>query len=555
MENLVLFKAIEKAITKKHDDYSAYKDLFDLCVNEEKNDKELAHEYCARLRQHISRELKTTEDVQEFYDLYKKTLLFDAPYSFDAYMLYLEINRKPNERFYQPRRKILKPLIDALQDLADGKLDELFLSMPPRVGKTSMILFFTTWLMGRDTEKTNLYSAFSAGITNMFYSGILEIIKDKVTYNYAKIFPYATIPDGGTNAQETTIDLGRKKKYHTTTCRSLYGTLNGSCDCNGILIADDLLSGIEEALSPDRLAKAWFLTDNNLIPRAKENAKILWVGTRWSINDPIGKRLDIIESNPNFANRRIEVINVPALNENDESNFQYDYGVGFSTEFYHQRRSSFEKNNDIASFMAQYMGQPIEREGTVFNPQDLRYFNGELPQGEPDCVYMALDPSWGGGDYVASPIGVRYDDDIYIVDVVFTNTDKTKSQPMVVQKLMKHNVTQLQIEANKTQASFGDEVNKMLKDKGYRCLLTRKAAGSDKAKWERIWESAPDIRENFIFLDSNYRDKDYNLFMQQVFSFKIEGKNKHDDAPDSLAMLSSMIYKSKRKVEVFARPF
>lgn len=510
-----------------------------------------AHEYSKVLRDRVIGAIGKAKDIEDWYDLYKDTLRFDAPVDFDSYMLYLEIGRRPQERFYQPRRKILKRAVDAMQRLVDGELDELFISMPPRVGKTTLLMFLVTWLIGRDSEKSNLYSAYSDFITSAFYNGVMEVLTDSVTYKWKEVFHEMI---SSKNAQLETLDIGRKKRYPALTCRSLYGTLNGACDCSGFLISDDLIGGIEEALNKDRLVAAWSKVDNNLIPRAKESAKILWVGTRWSIADPAGVRMDMLENAPEFKGRRYEVINLPALDENDESNFDYDYGVGFSTEFYRQRRASFEHNNDMASWTAQYMGEPIERDGTLFTPDGFRYYNGELPDGEPDRKFMAVDPAFGGGDYVAGPIAYQYGDDIYIVDVVFSNEDKTKTQPEIASKAIKWSLSALQIEANKSTMSYKEGVESLLKERGYRLNMTTKPASPSTSKEQRIFDKAPDIRDRCIFLEPSKRPKEYNLFLQQVFTFKIAGKNKHDDAPDSMAMLMDMAMNRSGMYSVFKRP-
>ena len=416
---------------------------------------------------------------------------------------------------------------------------------------TSLLLFFVTWLIGRDTEKSNLYSAYSDFITSAFYNGVLEVLTDPLTYKWNDIFHEKM---SNKNAQLETLDLGRRKRYPCLTCRSLYGTLNGACDCSGFLISDDLIGGIEEALNKDRLVAAWSKVDNNLIPRAKENAKILWVGTRWSIADPAGVRMDMLDNAPEFMDRRYRVINLPALDENDESNFDYDYGVGFSTAFYRQRRASFEHNNDMASWTAQYMGEPIERDGTLFTPDGFRYYNGELPEGDPDRKFMAVDPAFGGGDYVAAPIGYQYGNDIYITDVVFSNEDKSVTQPLIAQKTLKHTLNALQFEANKSTVSYKEGVESLLKQQNYRLNITSKPAPTTVSKEQRIFDKAPDVRERCIFLEPSKRSKEYNLFMQQVFSFKVVGKNKHDDAPDSLAMLMDMVLNPSGMYQVFRRP-
>lgn len=551
--NKTLISKIFLKIKKTPSDITAYEDLFSLCRNIETEDFKLAHDTNEKLRKSISAAIKKRNNVEGFFELYKRTLLFDAPYYFDCYLLYLEINRKPNERFYQPRRKVLKRVVDALQKLVDDDLDELFVSMPPRVGKTTILMFFVTWIIGRNSELSNLYSAYSDTITKAFYNGVLEIINDPVTYRWNDVFPNAKVVQ--TNSQDETINIDRKKRYPSLTCRSLYGTLNGACDCNGFEISDDLIGGIEEALNKDRLVSAWSKVDNNLIPRAKEKAKILWCGTRWSMIDPAGLRMELLENDERFRDRRYEIINLSALDENDESQFDYDYGVGFSSDYYHMRRASFERNNDMASWDAQYMGEPIERDGALFSPGDFRYYNGVLPEGAPDRIFMAVDPAFGGGDFVASPVCFQYGEDIYVHDVVYDNGDKKVTQPLLAKAVITYNVGAMQIEANKSTEAYKDGVQEELKKQGRKINLTTKAAPSDKAKFQRIFDKAPDIREMMIFRESGKRSKAYSLFMQNVFSYKMFAKNKNDDAPDSLSMAIAMVRNPIGKAEVFKRTF
>lgn len=553
MNNTILIDRIFAKIKKEPLCCEAYEDLFSLCRNIEQEDFHLAHLTNSHLRNRIARAMRERVDVERFFGLYKRSLLFDTPHFLDSFLLYIEIDRKPEERFYQPRRKVLKVVVDALQELIDDELDELFISMPPRVGKTTLLLFTTCFLIGRNSESSNLYSAYSDVITKAFYNGVLEIINDPATYLWHDVFPKCKIVQ--TNSQDETLNLDRKKRYPSLTCRSLYGTLNGACDCNGFLISDDLIGGIEEALNKDRLIAAWSKVDNNLLPRAKEKAKILWCGTRWSIIDPAGNRMDLLNNDERFKNRRKKIINLSALDENDESRFDYDYGVGFSTDYYRQRRASFEKNNDMASWLAQYSGCPIEREGALFTPDEFRYYNGELPDEAPDRVFTAIDPAFGGGDFVAGPVMYQYGDDLYMHDVVYSNGDKRITQPLIVNAVINNGIQAARFEATKATQSYKEEVEQALKEKGYRLNITTKPAPTDKAKYQRIFDKAPEIRERVIFRESGKRSKEYELFMQNVFSYKMFGKNKNDDAPDSLSMAMDMVRDSNQRVLVFKRPF
>jgi predicted phage terminase large subunit-like protein len=439
--------------------------------------------------------------------------------------------------------------------MEDDELDELFLSCPPRIGKTTMVVMFLLWVMGRDPEKSNLYCSFTAKPVETFYDGLLEVLRDPVTYDYGSVFPGLLLV--GTNANDATLDLGRKKRYHSFTGRPIGGSLNGSCDCYGYIVADDLVSGIEEALSKERMASLWYKVDNNFLTRAKEKCKRLWIGTRWSLVDPQGLRLDLLRNEPKDGSVRWKYINTPAVDANDESNFDYGFGVGFSTEYYQMRRASFERNNDMASWLAQYQGEPIERDGAIFNPDDLRYYNGTLPDCDADRVFMAVDPAWGGGDFVAGPVIYQYRDDLYVADVVYDNSDKRVTQPLIVKKVIENNVQALFIEATKMTASYPQEVDSALKEKGIKINIqstTKHFTGTGKE--QRIFDKAPDIRERMIFLESGKRSKEYEMFMQNLFSFSIGKKNKNDDAPDSLAIALSMaIFGFSNRVEIVKRPF
>lgn len=536
---------ISNALKKKGSSFEIVNSCFELCRLET---SELSIRKGSELVKRAV--IKNVKQGEEWYDLYRKVLLFRAPYCFEDYLIYLEIDRPPEERFYQPRRKVLKVVVEELQALADDELDELFVSMPPRVGKTTILMLFITWIMGRDGEASNLYSAFSAIITSAMYTGVLEVVTDSYTYNWKKVFNNSGIAN--TDAKKETIDIDRKKRYPTLTCRSLYGTLNGACDCSGYLISDDLIGGIEEALNKDRLMNAWSKVTNNLIPRTKQSAKKIWIGTRWSLIDPAGLRMDFLQNNEEGKKVRFKIINLPALNENDESNFDYDYNVGFNTDYYKQLRAQFERNNDMASWQAQYMGEPIERDGALFTPDTMNFYNGVIAD-EPVRNYMTVDVAWGGGDYVSAPVCVETENGDFIPDVVFNNGDKTITRPLIVDCIIKNNVKYVQFEANNGGSEYAEWVENELKQRDYKCTITSKSAPTNKRKEARIFERAPEIRE-FYYLDNGRRHKEYQLFMNNLYAFKIVGKNKNDDAPDSMAMLSEVRGRGKyTSVTTFSR--
>lgn len=545
---------VDPAFKRDLSDASALRDAFDLCQLIEHVDFGLAHEK-NRLVHSLAGKYAIQQNSSAMYDIYNQSMLFEAPHDFDFFMLALERNRPLKEQFWRPRRKKLMHICKALQDLHDDKLDELFLSAPPRVGKTAIVQMFLLWMMGKDTEKSNLYCSFSGKPVDTFYNGLLEVLKDPDTYAYNDIFPGVTV--ASTNALDGIVDLNRKKKYPSFTGRPIGGSLNGSCDCNGLIIGDDLCEGIETASSSVRLSSLWAKVDNNLLTRAKEGCKKLWIGTRWSLLDPEGVRLDVLENEPEYHNVRWRVLNTPALDKDDESNFDYDYGVGFSTAYFKQRRASFERNSDIASWLAQYQGEPIERDGAVFDPSEMRFYNGVLPNEAPDRVFMVVDPSWGGGDHVAAVVVYQYGQDLFVPDVIFNNSDKTVTQPMIIGMVERFNISAMKIEGTKTTSSYGEDIDKALRAKNMRInIQVNTSHWTTQGKRDRIIAAAPDIRSKMIFLQEGMRSKEYSQFMQNMYSFTfVMKKNASDDAPDVCSMTIDFAFKGMAKAEVFARPW
>ena len=115
-------------------DYDAAKDAFDALRLLEPDNFALAHDLNKQLRQIAAAEFKSQRS-SNFYDLYDKTLLFDAPHDFDAFLRYVEGAQSSEKKFYAPRRKYLLPVVKAYQEVLNGSLKLLTLSLPKRAGK------------------------------------------------------------------------------------------------------------------------------------------------------------------------------------------------------------------------------------------------------------------------------------------------------------------------------------------------------------------------------------------------------------------------------------
>ncbi|CDA69856.1 putative uncharacterized protein [Clostridium sp. CAG:510] len=507
-----------------------------------------------------------SQQHEEKYSLvedYYKILLIETHHRFESFMLFMEKNRPIEERFYQPRINPLRQVAQLIQDLYDDVLDEGMVFSPGRIGKTAIVKMGNLWFGSNRPERSNLYSAYSDKITGGYYDGIIEMITDP-TYTYAEIYPNIAEKRLITDGKDLTVDLIRKKTYPTFTMRSIYGTLNGACDCDGLGVYDDLFSGIDEALSEDRQNTVWGKFDNNFMPRIKPGkAKLLGIGTRWAKKDVQGRRLDLLQNDPEYKGIRHREVIIPALNENGESNFDYPYHLGYTTIDYKRRMASFENNDDMASWFAQYQQEPIERKGQMFNVDMMNFFNpAELEGIRPDRIFAANDPAYGGGDFVSMPICYEIDGEHYIPDVVYNDGDKDITIPEVTSRMERHldkfnnKTAEVHFEETKTTSAYRTECEKIWEKDGYPINTSHDPADNQTAKMDRIKNHAPDIRKLY-FVDMKYQTKEYRKYFQNILSATFEGKMKHDDGIDSTAQLCDMIYGNKKmaRAEAISNPF
>lgn len=558
MAESLFYKVLEVAKEEKCNNEQTIKDLLVLAKNELGRDKNKGLIFTQHIKTLIDQKFKSSATVNKgfFYNIYFNVLVLETPYSLDSFFQALEFNRPIKEQFYLPRRKQLLSTVKDLEDLLiNDVIDELFTSEPPRIGKTTLAILTLLWVMGTNPELANLYASCGNTQVNAFFKGVCEVLNDSYTYNYFKIFPNVKFDKNSfVNTKECYLDVGRIKRYHSFTGKSIDAeSLNGTCDCNGLLIGDDLCSGIEEAQSPERLNILWQKVNNNLITRVKMGGKKWWIGTRWSLRDPIARRLASLEG----SSVRYRVHDTPALDEKtDESNFDYLYGVGFSTAYYRQRRLEFELTDDNASWLAQYQQQPIERTGLLFPADEMSMFNGVMPNERPDKIFGHCDVAWGGGDYVVLPILFKFGNEYYCPDMVCDNSNKQVTIPKVANRVVKWGMTQLRFEKNNGGQEYKEAVDRELVKAGYKLNTTCDYADNTKSKETRIFNFAPDIRR-IHFLDPDKRSPEYQKGFNMLTSYTINGKNKFDDVPDAFAGTMELDMKTRIKptIRIFERPF
>lgn len=540
--------SIKNYIKQNGIEYQSLYDLLDVAKTafEKENDTEWALKVTLYIKECCTWAIQNSIEVLQMDDLYWKTLKAEAPYHFESFLFYMEKNRRPEKKFYEPRMRTLKIVVDDLQDLEDGKLDFYGLSLPPRVGKSTLCIFFLTWVIGRHPESHNAMSGHSGILADRFYNDVFKLTQNE-EYTFKEIFPDIDLANKSSEKNE--LYFSPTEAFATLTCRGIDGTWTGAVDISsdGYLYVDDMVRDRTESLRPIRLENRYQDYLNVLVDRKNDGSKELMVGTRWNVYDPLGRVETENANNPRYRFRKI-----PALNENDESNFQYDYGKGFSTEYYRKMRDRLDKNE----WMAKYQQRPFIREGLLFPLDELNYYNGVLPDG--DCITAAAcDVAWGGGDSLSMPFGKLFgsvdDGPIYIPDWIFNKGDKYVTKPLVVAKTLQHKPNMERFEANNGGDEYAEDIDRLLREQGFKTNISWAKASNQVGKMAKIIQYAPDIKRRCYFLNPDLQSQEYKEAMEELGIIVQVGKNEHEDSADGLVQLMQLVDSGMTKVEIMSR--
>lgn len=546
--------SIDRAILKSPLDVAAYDDKFALCRDYEGTEFRLAHEWNQALQEEIRAGLKLAVDTrdfktaEEFDNLLFRSLLFCAPHYFDAYLQAVEYGKPLDKKFYLPRRHYLRRYVEGYQEVLEGKLDFLSISMPKRCGKSQLGINFTNMLSGKFPDRSTLMEGTGDDLVQSFYKGCLEYIQQPNDYHFYDIFPESKLVQ--TNADTKVINLLHKSRFPTVMCRSIDARQVGLSEATNLLYLDDCVEGREEAKNRQRLDDKWEVISGDIIGRAIEGTPIVICGTRYSLYDPIGH----LQEEMRKQGKRCKIIETPALDPvTDESNFEYirEGRKVFTTQYFRDQREMLSAEQ----FESEFQQQPFEAKGILFPEASLnRYF--ELPvDREPDSIIAVCDTADKGADYCSMPIAAVYGDEVYIVDIVFDDSPPEVTKPECAKALMDNLVVAGTFESNNAGTYFARDVQQILTDRKYVCNIRTKRTISNKQT--RIEFASDNIIKHFYFKDPSLyaRNSQYAMFMKQVTTYTRSGKVPHDDAPDSLSLLENELRGLVgAKVEVFKRP-
>ena len=539
--------SIRAVIDRRPEDSGAYSDLFSLCREWEPEDFSAAHKVNKELLA-LSADLVVRGGGAKFYEQWRRCLLFEAPHDFDSFMTYIELDRKPEKRFYAPRKHYLRPMVQGFQDVLDGKLRLLTISMPKRAGKSQTGINFVNMISGKFPDRSTLMEGTGDDLVKSFYNGCLEYLTVPNEYLFYDVFPDARLIQ--TNADSKTINLKSKSRFPTIMCRSIDARQVGLSEATNVLYLDDCVEGREEAKNRQRLDDKWEVISGDIMGRAIEGTPMVFTGTRYSLYDPIG-RVQEHAQREGWAWRAIEI---PALDlVTDESNYEYEREGKkvFTTAYFREQRELLSAEQ----FESEFQQQPFEAKGLLFNKDELNYFF-ELPKDrDPDTIIAVGDTAESGSDSTSMPVAMIYGNAVYIVDVVFDDSPAEVTKPECAKCLIENKVASAVFESNNAGQYYARDVDQIIRERGYSVGIRTKRTISNKQT--RIEFASDNIKKNFYFKHpSTYkRGSQYWNFMKEVTTYTRSGKVPHDDAPDSLALLENEIRMlSGGKIEIFKRP-
>ena len=132
-----------------------------------------------------------------------------------------------------------------------------------------------------------------------------------------------------------------------------------------------------------------------------------------------------------------------------------------------------------------------------------------------------------------------YGDDVYIVDLLFTEEPIEVTQPLVATLLDKYEVDIAHFESNNG-------------GKGYAQTVKTLKAGKTQVKWEqtvqnkhtRILMKSGQIKERFYFRNDIEKHDEYRKYIHELTHYPKNGKVKHDDAIDATTMVAEKLNKN-----------
>ncbi len=414
-----------------------------------------------------------------------------------------------DQEFFRSR-PFLQEVAEAFQQIEDGNLKSLSVSMPPRAGKSYITSLFCAWTLGRNPEQSVMRNTCTATLYLKFAYDVRAIIK---TDTFRDVFPDVTLSDDKKNLQGWNLKQSKQVGYFGS---GVGGTIIGF-GATKLGVTDDLYRGIEDAMSDTINNKIVTWKQSTHDSRFESGCSRIDIGTRWSVQDIIGLNIE--------QGAYDKSIVVPALNEAGESFCE----AVMTTQEYDDKK----KRTAPEIWSAEYMQEPVDIGGRLFN--DLEFIEPEdldrlKDQHQIEGAIAYIDVADQGKDYTAMAVLVLINKQCYLVDTIYSRENTDTTLPLCAGMLARWSVPYCRVESNSMGAMFSRHLQKLAR--GTKVLQVHNTTNKEtRILMQSAW------LQNFVKYVKR-EDRDAQLFIQGVLSYSKDGKNKNDDAPDCMAGLS-----------------
>jgi len=304
-------------------------------------------------------------------------------------------------------------LCDALQAVADGRIPNLMVLMPPGSAKSTYVdVLFVPWWMARTGRKNVILASYASDIAKKQGRRARQLLRSP---SWKALFPDVELSGHSTAADEWALSNGGEYM-----AGGLLSGLTGNRAGLGVL--DDPIRGREAAESQVIRNKTWDAYIDDYCSRLTPGAPQVMVLTRWQQDDPAGRILpeDWNGESGRFNGRdgRIwHVLCLPAICDRADDPLGRKIGETLWPEWFSlEHWEPFKRN--ARTWSSLYQQKPSPEEGTYFQ---RGWFNRYAPEDLPKSLnkyatsdYAVTD---GGGDWTVHRIwGVDSDGDIWLLD-------------------------------------------------------------------------------------------------------------------------------------------
>ena len=490
--------------------------------------------------------------------------------SLEHYFIYREWNEPVKEKFFTPRYQILRGYIHYLEEIATNPNFRMLVAcLPSGYGKTYPEKISEAWNFGLDPTGTVLSLCSNERVVNGGSNTVRNELKSE---EFGSVFANLKYDRDDkeyfkkeTDAEWRLRDCKLLASYYASTINS---NVVGQRASQRIHI-DDLYPSYIEAMNQKTNEEYYYKFQTVWNKRFIQNvpSKVVVTGTLWASGDFISLVIADINKNnkmhpsPKYKytwvneDETIAVVRVPALD--------YDTGMSTCPELRTTKEIEEErKKMPEYLFETNFQQNPVDPEGLVFSYSKLKTYE-KIPMSVYEGHYAVIDANRKTGrDYFSMPIFRRVDEDnlamYYLKDCIYTQRATKDLYDDIVQKILEHHIIKLVIESNAT-SELKANLDRKLKEMGATfCEIKEK--WNNENKEARITDQSHSVVQRFVYPAKEIVSAQSQMgrFMNDLTTYNLGGRNRHDDCPDSLCLASKVFIEGALKqggVVPIYRPF